>query len=78
MVDAVRVTGEELGCPDCAAGEPHVCPFLYADQLAEPRRTTILAHLREVLDLTTVNQQVRLTTCLRPRSLSPSTLASDA
>jgi hypothetical protein len=41
--------GEHLGCPDCAAGEPHVCPYLYADRMPEPRRRTILAHLRAQL-----------------------------
>lgn len=41
--------GEELGCPDCASGEPHVCPFLMADAMPEPRRTWALGHMREQL-----------------------------
>lgn len=40
------ITPTQSGCPDCAAGEPHVCPFRYADGLSEPRRSAILAHLR--------------------------------
>lgn len=40
--------GEALGCPDCATGEPHVCPFLLADRMPEPRRTRILRHLASV------------------------------
>lgn len=38
-----------MGCPDCAAGEPHVCPFLMADAMPEPRRARVLAHLAAVL-----------------------------
>lgn len=37
--------GAALGCPDCAAGEPHVCPFLLADDMPEPRRTAVLEHM---------------------------------
>lgn len=38
--------GEQLGCPDCAAAEPHVCPFLWADQQPEPARSWALAHMQ--------------------------------
>lgn len=38
--------GEALGCPDCAAGEVHVCPFLLADRWPEPRRSEALEHMR--------------------------------
>lgn len=41
--------GAALGCPDCDAGEPHVCPFLHADRLPEPRRTAVLDHIRAAL-----------------------------
>lgn len=42
--------GEALGCPDCAAGETHVCPFLLADEFPEPRRSWALDHMRAELD----------------------------
>jgi hypothetical protein len=41
--------GEELGCPTCAAGDPHVCPFLHAAQMDEPRRSRILGRIRAEL-----------------------------
>lgn len=41
--------GAGLGCPDCVAGEPHVCPFIMADGMEEPRRTTVLDHMRNEL-----------------------------
>lgn len=44
--------GEALGCPDCTAGEPHACPFEYADRMPEPRRTRVLNHIRAEVDLT--------------------------
>lgn len=43
------MTGEHLGCPDCIGGEPHCCPFIWADQQPEPKRTKALRHLRAVL-----------------------------
>lgn len=43
--------GEALGCPDCASGEPHVCPFLMADLMPEPRRSAVLTHMRDALDV---------------------------
>jgi hypothetical protein len=39
--------GERLGCIDCTAGEPHVCPIRYADAMPEPRRSAIIAHVLE-------------------------------
>jgi hypothetical protein len=39
--------GEELGCPDCAAGESHVCPFLIADDMPEPQRSWVIQHILE-------------------------------
>lgn len=42
--------GEALGCADCAGGEPHVCPFRYAMEKPEPRRTAILRHLAAVME----------------------------
>lgn len=67
--------GELLGCPDCAAGEPHVCPFLHADRLPEPRRTRILAHLRrELADVQpddTDPAQASLFPDLQPTELEP-------
>jgi hypothetical protein len=43
-----------LGCPD-EAGEPHVCPFIYADAMPEPRRSAILTHVREGDIMKTLN-----------------------
>ncbi len=37
--------GAELGCAMCDMTEPHVCPFLYADKMPEPKRSRVLAHL---------------------------------
>jgi len=42
--------GEALGCPMCACAEPHVCPFLIADEAPEPTRSWVLDHLRHNLD----------------------------
>lgn len=47
---ATFAQGAELGCPDCKAGEPHVCPFIMADAMDEPRRTAVLEHMRRELD----------------------------
>ena len=41
--------GEELGCPDCAVGEPHVCPYLIADRMPEPQRTSVINHMNKEL-----------------------------
>ena len=37
--------GAALGCPDCLAGEEHCCPFLWADEQPEPKRTWALRHM---------------------------------
>lgn len=41
--------GKELNCPDCLTDVEHCCPFLWADQLLEPKRTQVLRHLKKVL-----------------------------
>lgn len=41
--------GEQLGCLDCTAGEPHACPFAMADRMPEPRRSRVLDHMRAAL-----------------------------
>lgn len=38
--------GAALGCPDCATGIEHCCPFLWASELPEPQRTHWLRHAR--------------------------------
>lgn len=50
MSDWTYEQGEQLGCVDCAGGEPHVCPYRYADEMPEPRRTGILRHLVAVME----------------------------
>lgn len=41
--------GASLGCPDCATGEIHCCPFFWADELDEPQRSQVLRHMRGAL-----------------------------
>jgi hypothetical protein len=49
--------GAELGCPNCIAGEPQCCPFLWADEQPEPHRSATLKHMR--YHLADVIQEVR-------------------
>jgi hypothetical protein len=41
--------GASLGCPDCVTEEIHCCPFIWADEQAEPLRNWALRHMQSHL-----------------------------